>query len=297
MSATLLVTGASGQMGRRVVELLLESHDGPIIAATRSPQNLADLAVRGVEVRYANFDEPASLATAFAGVDRLLLISTDALGEPNKRLNQHVAAVTAAEQAGVKHVVYTSLVNADDTPVIFAPDHAGTEQALAASSLGWTVLRNNLYMDLLIQTVSQGYQMGSIYSAAGDGKTAYITREDCARAAAAALAAPFDGTRILNITGPQALSAAEIAGIASGLTGKSLSYTFVPLEAVIQGMVGVGLPQPLAETFASIDTAIAAGKMAAVSPAFEELTGHAPTSALDFLKAHEAALTEAITAQ
>lgn len=297
MSATLLVTGASGQMGRRVVELLLESHDEPIIAATRTPQKLADLAVRGVEVRYANFDEPASLATAFAGVDRLLLISTDAVGEPNKRLNQHVAAVKAAEQAGVKHVIYTSLVNADDTPVIFAPDHAGTEQALAASSLGWTVLRNNLYMDLLVQTVSQGYQMGSIYSAAGDGKTAYITREDCARAAAAALAAPFDGTRILNMTGPQALSAAEIAGIASGLTGKSLSYTFVPLEAVIQGMVGAGLPQPLAETFASIDSAIAAGKMAAVSPAFEELTGHAPTSTLDFLKAHEAALAEAITAQ
>ena len=297
MSATLLVTGASGQMGRRVVELLLESHEGPIIAATRSPQKLADFAQRGVDVRYANFDEPASLATAFAGVDRLLLISTDALGEPNKRLNQHVAAVTAAEQAGVKHVVYTSLVNADDTPVIFAPDHAGTEQALAASSLGWTVLRNNLYMDLLVQTVSQGYQMGSIYSAAGEGKTAYITREDCARAAAAALAAPFDGTRILNITGPQALSAAEIAGIASGLTGKSLSYTFVPLEAVIQGMVGAGLPQPLAETFASIDSAIAAGKMAAVSPAFEELTGHTPTSALDFLKAHEAALAEAIASQ
>ena len=297
MSATLLVTGASGQMGRRVVELLLENHDGPIIAATRSPQNLADLAARGVEVRYANFDEADSLVTAFAGVDRLLLISTDALGEPNKRLNQHVAAVKAAERAGVKHVVYTSLVNADDTPVIFAPDHAGTEQALAASSLGWTVLRNNLYMDLLIQTVSQGYQMGSIYSAAGDGKTAYITREDCARAAAAALAAPFEGTRILNITGPQALSPAEIAGIASGITGKSLSYTFVPLEAVIQGMVGAGLPQPLAETFASIDSAIAAGKMAEVSGAFEELTGHAPTGAADFLKAHEAALTEAITAQ
>jgi NAD(P)H dehydrogenase (quinone) len=139
--------------------------------------------------------------------------------------------------------------------------------------------------------------MGSIYSAAGEGKTAYITREDCARAAAAALAAPFEGTRILNITGSQALSPAEIAGIASGITGKSLSYTFVPLEAVIQGMVGAGLPQPLAETFASIDSAIAAGKLAEVSGAFEELTGHTPTSAVDFLKAHEAALVEAITAQ
>src|SRR5215471_19170757 len=105
---TLLVTGASGHMGRRVLELLLESHTGPIVAATRTPDKLAEFSQRGVIVRHADFENAASLATAFAGVDRLLLISTDALDQSGRRLNQHRAAVKAAEEAGVQHIIYTS---------------------------------------------------------------------------------------------------------------------------------------------------------------------------------------------
>lgn len=281
----LLVTGASGHLGRRVIELLLEQKAGTIIAATRTPEKLAR---RGVIVRYADFDKPDSLAEAFAGVDRLLLISTDVVGVPGLRLNQHRTAVKAAEAAGVKHVVYTSLVNpGPDSPIRIAPDHYGTEEALAASSMGWTVLRNNIYAEVLIGTLKQAIQAGGkLFSAAGDGKTAYVTRDDCARAAAAALAASFEGRRVLDITGPEALSRAELAGIASALTGQTVTYIPLELEALIQGMVSAGLPRPLAEVYASFDAGVAQGKCAAVSSAVEELTGSKPTRVVDFLAAH-----------
>ena len=287
MTQHLLVTGASGQLGRRVIELLLESGEANIIATTRQPEKLSDFSARGVDVRYASFDEPDSLTQAFQGADRLLLISTDALGEPGKRIQQHKNAVQAAASVGVKHVIYTSLVAADDTPVLFAPDHAETEKTLAASTLGWTILRNNLYMDLLIGSVNQAIQSGSWYSASVDGKTAYITREDCAQAAASALTSDFAEQRTLDVTGSEALSQAEIVAIASAITRQSIQYVPVPLEAVIQGMVNAGLPRPLAETYASIQQATAEGKFATVSPTFTELTGRKPQTIRDFLTEHK----------
>ena len=142
MPNTLLVTGASGQLGRRVITHLVQTHRVAaqnIIATTRKPEALADLAAQGVVVRSADFDDPVSLAKAFAGADRLLLISTDALDRPGRRLEQHVNAVNAAVKAGVKHVVYTSMPRPDPgSPIPFAPDHLGTEKALASSPLGWT---------------------------------------------------------------------------------------------------------------------------------------------------------------
>ena len=287
MTQHLLVTGASGQLGQRVIELLLEAGKTNIIATTRSPENLSDFSAKGVDIRYASFDEPDSLTLAFKGADRLLLISTDALGEPGKRIQQHKNAVQAAASVGVKHVIYTSLIAADNTPVLFAPDHAETEKALAASTPGWTILRNNLYMDLLIGSVNQAIQSGSWYSASGNGKTAYITREDCAHAAAAALASDFEGQRTLDVTGNEALSQAEIVVIVNAITGQSIQYVPVLLEAVIQGMVDAGLPRPLTETYASIQQATAEGKFASVSTAFEELTRRKPQTVSDFLTAHK----------
>jgi NAD(P)H dehydrogenase (quinone) len=287
MAQHLLVTGASGQLGRRVIELLLEAGEAHIIATTRNPEKLSELSAKGVDVRYASFDEPDSLAQAFQGADRLLLISTDVLGVPGKRLQQHQNAVQAAASAGVKHVIYTSLVAADNTPVLFAPDHAGTEKTLAASKLGWTILRNNLYMDLLIGSVNQALKSGGWYSASGNGKTAYITREDCAQAAATALASDFEGKRTLDITGSEALSQAEIVTLANAVTGQSIQYVPIPLEAMIQGMVDAGLPRPLAETYASIQTATAEGKFAKVSSAFTDLTGRQPQTIRDFLTAQK----------
>jgi len=286
---TLLVTGASGHMGRRVLELLLEAQSGPIIATTRTPEKLTDFSQRGVTVRHADFDDPASLAQAFAGADRLLLISTDVVGIP--RLNQHRAAIKAAEDAGVRHVVYTSLTNpGPDSPVLLAPDHYGTETALKASTMEWTVLRNNIYADLLIPTLSRAVQTGQLAKAAGDGKTAYVTREDCARAAAAALSSRSTGRRPLDITGPEALSQADLARIATQLTGRQVTYVPLELETVIDAMVAAGLPRPLAEIYASFDTAIAEGRFEAVSSAVENLTGRKPISVAELLSAHRESL-------
>src|SRR5882672_414634 len=147
MSQALLVTGASGQLGRRVVELLLEAKPGrPIIALSRQPRKLDDLARLGVEVRAADFDDPASLPTAFRGVGRALLVSTDAVG---RRIAQHRAAIDAAARVGVAHLVYTSMPNpGPENEALVARDHRETEAALVASPLGFTILRNNLYIDL-----------------------------------------------------------------------------------------------------------------------------------------------------
>ncbi|GIL13785.1 MAG: NAD(P)-dependent oxidoreductase [Chloroflexota bacterium] len=290
---TLLVTGASGHLGRRVIELLLESQNRTIIATTRTPEKLADFGERGVIVRPADFENPASLAKAFAGADRLLLISTDALGVPGQRLNQHRSAVKAAEQAGVSHVVYTSLINpGPDSPVLLAPDHLGTEIALAESKMGWTVLRENIYAEVLLGSLIQAVQFGGLFNAAANGKAAYITREDCARAAAAALAASFEGRRTLDITGPEALSQTELAALAGRISGKQLDYVPLELEVLIQNMVNAGLPRPLAETYASFDTAIAQGKFSAVTNSVEELTGRKPISVAEFLAANRDALAQ-----
>ena len=282
----LLVTGASGHLGRHVIELLLEARAGTIIATTRTPEKLADFSAQGVLVRQADFNEPASLSEAFAGVDRLLLISTDVLGEPGLRLRQHRAAIKAAQEAGVSHVVYTSLVGpGPGSPVLFAPDHYGTETALADSTLDWTVLRNNIYAEILLGSLGQAMQTGQLFSAAAQGKTAYVTREDCAKAAAAALASSFNGRRTLDITGPEALSQADLAALATQIAGKPITYVPLELEQLIQGMVGAGLPQTIAETYASIDTAMAQGQFDVVSKGVEELTGTKPASVIEFLTA------------
>jgi len=284
---TLLVTGASGHLGRRVLELLLEAGETHVIATTRTPSKLADFAARGVTVGYASFDEPASLPSAFAGATRLLLISTDAVGAPGHRPQQHRAALEAAAAAHVKHVVYTSLTSAFDTPVTIAPDHAETETALEASSLGYTILRNNLYADGLPQTLAQARALGGkLFSAVGDGKIAYVTREDCARAAAAALAAAFDGRRILDISGPEALSHTDLAAIGTAVSGEPIQYVPLTQEALSQQLTQVGIPEPFVQLIVSFDAAAAHGKLSSVSTAVEDLTGQAPMRIADFL-AHQ----------
>lgn len=291
MTQTLLVTGASGQLGRRVIELLLEAEAGSIIATTRSPEKLADLAEQGVEVRQADFDQPETLVKAFAGADRLLLISTDAVDGTDRRIVQHRNAVNAAEQAGVKHVIYTSLTRPEPgTPILLAPDHHATEQALAASSLDWTVLRNNVYTDILLMSLPQAVATGQLMAAAGDGGVGYVTREDCARAAAAVLSATTSGRTTLDITGPEVVTYAVLAQIVSDITGQPVSYVNVPPEGMVKGMVGAGFPEGVAELLVSFQTATAQGILAVATDAVAELTGTAPQSVHDFLVAHKEAL-------
>lgn len=294
---TLLVTGASGQLGRRVIELLLASGHRDLIATTRHPEKLADLAAQGVTVRTADFDEPKALAHAFAGADRVLIVSTDALDRPGHRLEQHLNAVRAAEAAGIKHVVYTSIVYAEpDALAAVATDHHNTEQAILQSGMGYTILRNNLYAETLIGSIGRALAGGQWVAATGAGKAAYVTREDCARAAAAALSADFDGRRTLDITGSESLSHAELAAHVAALTGLPLAYLPIPVQALVEGMSQMGLPAPIAELVASFDAAIAAGQLDGVSSAVNDLTGTPAQSARVFLAANLTALTTPPTA-
>lgn len=290
---TLLVTGASGHLGRRAVELLLEARAGKIIAGTRNIEKIKDLAAKGAEIRKVDFDNP-SLADSFKGVDRLLLISTDALDTPGKRLNQHKAAIEAAKKAGVRHIVYTSMPKPEPgSPIPFAPDHYGTEQALAGSGLGWTVLRNGWYQENLFHSLPAALASGKWFSAAGDGKVAHVAREDAAYAAAAALAKEPNGNTRYDITGSELLTTNEIAKLASEATGKPIEVVNVTDEQLTQGMIAAGMPAFLAPVFASFDTNTRAGNIAIASDAVQKLTGRTPRSLKQFFAANKEALLHA----
>lgn len=294
---TLIVTGAGGQLGQRVLAHLLDTLHVPadrIVAATRKPEALSSWAARGIDVRAADFEDPASLAAAFRGGDRLLLISTDALDRPGRRLAQHRAAIRAAEAAGIRHLVYTSMPKPEDSPLLLAPDHLGSERALADSALpGWTVLRNHWYFENLFMSVPQALASGQWYSAAGDGGIAHIARDDLARAAATALAGDGDGKRTLTLSGAQAHTTADIAAAVARATGKPLQVVPVPVETLVQGMIGAGLPEPLAQVFASFDTNTAAGRIAEITGDYKALTGVDPQPFETWLAANAAALATA----
>jgi len=287
---TLFVTGASGQLGRRVVELLLEKGAVKIVAGTRKPEKLADLAARGVTVRHADFENAKELEAALAGADRVLIISTDAIDRPGRRLAQHKAAVAAAASAGVKHAVYTSMPNPETSPVVFAPDHLGTEQALKASGLTYTILRNCWYMDFLIPGLAAAVASGKLITATGNGAAPYVTREDCAQAAAAALASSDTSNKTWNITGPDSLTYAELAKIASDLTGRPVVFESVTPEERTAQLIAAGTPEFIAKLLVSSQMAIAQGKMGTPTTAVKELTGREPMSVREFLPAKREAL-------
>src|ERR1700712_4627092 len=246
MSNTLLVTGAAGQLGQSVIRHLIETFNvspSSIIAATRSPDKLSSLAAKGVVVRKADFDDPATLPPAFAGVDRLLIISTDSLDTPGKRLVQHKVAIEAAKKAGVKHILYTSMPSPDKSLVTFAPDHLGSEQAIKASGIGYTILRNAWYIDNYLMGLPHSLKDGKWYTAAGDGRVPNIAREDCALAIAAALASDKTESAVYTLTGSQAMSMSDVAAVATEVTGKPLEVVQVNGEQLAGGLTGAGLPK------------------------------------------------------
>jgi len=290
---TLFVTGASGHLGRRVVEILVEKTAGKIVAGTRKPEKLADLAARGVFVRQADFEDPKGLEAALAGVDRVLIISTDAIDRPGRRLAQHQAAVAAAVSAGVQHAVYTSMPNPETSPVVFAPDHLGTEQALKASGVSYSILRMCWYTDYLIPTLAPAVASAKLIAATGQGGAPYVTREDCAQAAAAALASSDSSNKTWNITGPDLVTYAELAKLASDLTGRPVSFEAVTPEERVAQLIAAGTPEFIAKLLVSSQKAIAEGKMGTPTTAVKELTGREPMTVREFLTAHREALMPA----
>jgi NAD(P)H dehydrogenase (quinone) len=273
---TLALTGAAGQLGRLVAEQLLDRTDpADIVLITRRPEAVADLVARGASVRTADFDSPDTLVPAFSGVDRLLVISADTVGD---RLTGQLAAVAAAKEAGVGHVFYTSVTEPTaDNPAGVVPDHRATEEALAASGLRWTSLRNNLYAEFQLPTLQQAAASGQLVTNAGGGLTAYVTRTDCAAAAAATLLLP-EPLQVYDITGPDGISSAELAALATTLTAKPVTVVDVTDEEYVAGFVSAGLPEPVAQLLASFGTAAREGFMGRTRGAVADLTGHQPTA-------------------
>ena len=290
---TLLVTGAAGQLGQSVVRHLLETYKvapASIVAATRSPEKLSALAAKGVVTRKADFDDTASLASAFDGVDRLLIISTDSLDTPGKRLVQHKAAIDAAKKAGVKHILYTSMPSPDKSLVTFAPDHLATENAIKASGIGYTILRDAWYLDNFMMSLPHNLQGGKWYTATAGGKTPYISREDCALAIAAALASTATDSQTYTLTGSTSYTIKDVASTVTAITGRPLEVIDATDEQLAAGMTGAGLPKFLVDMLVSADANIRAGNFDALSTDFTTLTGRQPQTLRSFFEDRKAAL-------
>ncbi|PRY39023.1 NAD(P)H-binding protein [Umezawaea tangerina] len=281
---TIAITGASGALGRTTADLVLRTVDPrEVVLTTRHPESLADLAARGVEVRRVDFADQGTLTTAFQGVDRLLLVSTDAIGA---RLGPQRAAIAAAAEAGVGHLVYTSVPDpVPANPALVVDDHAGTEWVLANAGPKWTVLRNNLYTHMQVPVVEQAIASGTFVTNGGVGTTAYVTREDCAAAAAAVLTQDGHEDRAYDVTGPEALSAADLADLAREIGGREVEVVHVDDTAFAAGLRAAGLPDGAVELVTSFGASTRGGFLATTSPVVSDLTGREPTAVADVLRA------------
>lgn len=276
-SGVLLITGASGQLARRATAYAFEKYRPQrLVLVTRKPEAVADLAARGAEVRSGDFADPASLRSAFAGAERMLLISNTDLA---KRNEQHGAAVDAAAAAGVKHVVYTSIIGADPpNPAVVAPGHYFTEQAIRKSGMTWTFLRNSLYADYQLPEAQRAIESGKIVHNRGTGRVAYVARDDCADVAATVLMEGGHENIAYDVTGPRAYSAPELAVLYGELGGVKIEAVNLDDEAFIKGIVGASgsgddHARYGAELVASFGRAIREGYLGACTDVVAKLTG------------------------
>jgi NAD(P)H dehydrogenase (quinone) len=254
---------------------------------TRTPGALADLAELGVDVRYGDFDEPGSLSTAFAAGERILLISATDL---ERRIEQHRAAIRAAAAAGVGHVVYTSaLAPEPPNPAVVAPSHHATEQALAESGLSWTYLRNSLYAEYQAPEAEAALASGTLTHNRGDGRVAYVSREDCAAVAAAVLASDGHEGAVYDVTGPEAFTADRLAGLYGELGGRPVEAVAVGDDEFVAGLVGAAGSDDDhlrygAELVASFGRAIREGYLASCTDTVARLSGRPARTLRDVLE-------------
>src|SRR4051812_8790254 len=288
---TIAITGAAGHLGRLTAQLVLDRVGADeVVLVTRRPDAIANLAEGGAAVRFGDFDEPDSLPAAFAGVDRLLLISVDVLGN---RVAQHTAAIDAAAAAGVGHVLYTSGLNAgSELPLVVSYDHGATEQAIRDRGLRWTALRMGLYAESQVAAAARAVASGHLVHNNGDGATAYVSREDCAAAAAAALAGEGHEDRVYDITGPELVTQPQVAALAAEISGRPVVPVAIDDEEATQNLMAVGLPADTATAIASFGTAIREGVLEVLSSHVEDLTGRPPLSLRQVLEANRSALEE-----
>ena len=292
MTDTIFVTGASGHLGGRIIHHLLERGVEPssIIAGTRSPEKLDELKAKGIAVRKADFDDEAGLVELFAGAHTVLIISTDSLDNDGTRLRQHRAAVAAAVEAGAKRLAYTSLPDAETSKVSFAPDHAQTEKAVKATGLPYLIFRNNWYQENLFMALPHAFASGQWYTSNGDGRTAFVARDDIAAAIAAAVANPSAESKTYTLTGTEGFTNQQVAEMASVAVGKPLQVVTVTDEQLAGGMKAAGLPEAFIPTLVSFDTAARSGNLAMVNADVETLSGRKSKPLATFLADSKAAL-------
>lgn len=292
MAQKLLVTGASGNLGNLVLDALLKRGVAAtdIIATTRDKAKLADYAAKGIEIREADFNDPDSVRAAFAGADRVAIISTDALDGAGTRIKQQTGAVAAAKAAGVRHLVYTSMPQPDNTKVIFSADHLKTEEAIKSSDLTYTILRNTWYQENMFMNLPTVLASGQWYTSAGEGRIAHVAREDCAAAIAAALASGSDENATYTLTGSEARTTAEIAALASEITGKPIAVVQLTDEQLAGGMKAAGVPEFMIPTIVSFEAATREGQLGALTGDVEKLTGRKPKPFRTFFEENKAAL-------
>ncbi|OSN01958.1 MULTISPECIES: SDR family oxidoreductase [Lonsdalea] len=253
------VTGATGQLGRLAIEALLKRIPADqIVAAVRTPSKAQDLADRGVLVRQADYSQPATLATAFQGVDKLLLISSSELGQ---RTVQHRAVIDAAKAAEVGLIAYTSLLRADTSPLLLAEEHRQTEAALKASGVPFVLLRNGWYTENYAASIAPALAHDAYIGAAREGRIASAARADYASAAAAVLLLDDQAGRVYELAGDDSYTLAEFAAEISNQSGKTIGYVDLPVAAFANALKGAGLPEGLADVLADSDAGAAEGAL------------------------------------
>lgn len=282
----IVVTGATGQLGRQIIERLLERLSADQVGASaRNPGQAADFAARGVRVRHGDFAEPASLQSAFEGASQLLLVSSNAGAHGGDPLAQHHAAIDAAKAAGVRRIVYTSHMGASATSA-FPPmhTHAATEEMLAQAGVAWTALRNGFYASTVPMMIGDAASSGVI-AAPADGKVSWTAHADLAAAAASVLTEEgrFDGPTP-PLTATEALDLADIAAILSDLHGRPLERRVTAEAEQAQTMTRHGVPAPVIDITLAMYRAARAGEFAAVDPTLAGLIGREPVTVRQMLE-------------
>lgn len=278
----ILVTGASGQLGRLVIDSLLEKTAASnIVAAVRSPEKVADLAEKGVQVRQADYTDQDSLVAAMQGVEKVLLISSSEVGQ---RTAQHSNVINAAKQADVSLIAYTSILKADTSPLILAQEHVATENMLADSGVPHVLLRNGWYSENYTMGVAAALEHG-VVGCAGDGKLSTASRADYAAAATAVLLQDGQAGKVYELAGDNAFTLSEYAAAISNVTGKTVAYQNVPEAEYTKILVGAGLPEGFAAILADSEAGASKGGLFSESKDLSTLIDRPTTLIEDSIKA------------
>ncbi|WP_205519505.1 SDR family oxidoreductase [Pyxidicoccus caerfyrddinensis] len=275
----ILVTAATGKLGRLVVEELLEKVPASQVAVgVRNPAKAADFTARGVQVRQADYSRPETLGAALAGVEKVLLISSNEVGQ---RATQHQAVIAAAKKAGVRLLAYTSILHADRTRMALAGEHKATEEAIRASGLPFVFLRNGWYFENYTENLGPALAHGALVGSAGEGRVAAATRADYAAAAAAVLTTPGQENKVYELAGDVPFTMAELAAEVSRQAGKPIAYNNLPAQQYQGVLVGAGVPGPFAEILADSDVGASRGELNDSSGDLRRLIGRPTTPLAD----------------